>query len=157
MTSSFGDGEFPCVAYHPHDRYYRSPRSLALMERLFLVLAAAHGVLAVALGAFGAHGLKSRLEGLADGAQRLAWWETGAHYHLTHALAVGLVAFLASRSTGTSTMVAGIALNVGILLFSGSLYAMTLTGIRGLGAVTPIGGVALLVGWLAVLVAALRM
>jgi len=126
------------------------------MERLFLVLAAVNGFLAVSLGAFGAHGLKSRLEGLADGAQRLAWWETAAHYHLTHALAVGLAAFLASRSASTSTVVAGVAFNAGILLFCGSLYAMTLTGIRGLGAVTPIGGVALLVGWLAVLVAAVR-
>lgn len=127
------------------------------MERLFLVLAAVNGFLAVALGAFGAHGLKSRLEGLADSAQRLAWWETAAHYHLTHALAVGLAAFLVSRGGSTSTVVAGIAFNAGILLFCGSLYAMTLTGIRGLGAVTPIGGVALLVGWLAVLVAAVRL
>ena len=71
------------------------------------MLCAANGFLAVALGAFGAHGLKNRLEGLADGVQRLAWWETAAHYHLTHALALGLAAFLAGKSGSAAASVAG--------------------------------------------------
>ena len=126
------------------------------MERTFLILAAGNGFLAVALGAFGAHGMKSRLEVLEEGAQRLAWWETAAHYQLTHALALGLSAYLLSRNGGRAARLSGIAFSVGIVLFSGSLYAMTLTGIRGLGAITPLGGVALLVGWGAALACALR-
>ncbi|MBE0565431.1 MAG: DUF423 domain-containing protein, partial [Krumholzibacteria bacterium] len=117
--------------------------------RMFMLLAGINGFLAVALGAFGAHGLKNRLSALPDGAQRLEWWQTAAHYHLAHALALGLVALLASRLATDAALprTAGWAFQLGILLFSGSLYAMTLTGIRALGAVTPVGGVALLVGW----------
>jgi uncharacterized membrane protein YgdD (TMEM256/DUF423 family) len=125
------------------------------MERLFLVLSGAYGFLAVALGAFGAHGLKTRLNGLPDGAQRLVWWETGAHYHLAHALAIALAAYLAARTGSAAATVAGFCFAGGVLLFSGSLYVMTLTGTRMLGAVTPFGGLLLLVGWGAVLVAAL--
>jgi uncharacterized membrane protein YgdD (TMEM256/DUF423 family) len=127
------------------------------MERIFLVLAGVNGMLAVGLGAFGAHGLKPRLQALADGAQRLGWWETAAHYHLMHALALGLSAQLAARSTGVAAQVAGVCFVGGILLFSGSLYAMTLTGMRALGAVTPIGGLMFLAGWAAVVAAALRL
>lgn len=126
------------------------------MERLFLILAGVNGFLAVALGAFGAHGLKSKLGSLADGAERLAWWETAAHYHLAHALALGLAAYLSARATGTASQIAGLAFAAGIVLFSGSLYAMTLSGVRALGAVTPLGGLCLLVGWVAVVVAAVR-
>jgi uncharacterized membrane protein YgdD (TMEM256/DUF423 family) len=127
------------------------------MERTLLVLAGVQGFLAVALGAFGAHGLKARLGGLADGAQRLAWWETAAHYHLAHALAIGLSALLVSRApSSAAASVAGFCFTGGILLFSGSLYAMTLTGVRALGAVTPLGGLLLLAGWAAVVIAALR-
>lgn len=125
------------------------------MERFALLASGAFGFLAVALGAFGAHGLKTKLGPLADGAQRLEWWNTGAHYQAIHALALGLVAYLASRSTGTSVSVAAYAFIVGIILFSGSLFVMTLTGIRALGAVTPLGGLAFLVGWAAVFVTAL--
>jgi uncharacterized membrane protein YgdD (TMEM256/DUF423 family) len=120
------------------------------------VLAAVNGFVAVALGAFGAHGLKARLAALADGAQRLAWWETAAHYHLMHALAIGLSAYLAARAPGAAAHASGFCFAAGIVLFSGSLYAMTLTGVRVLGAVTPIGGLLLLAGWAAVLIAALR-
>lgn len=126
------------------------------MERLFLVLAAINGFAAVALGAFGAHGLKARLAALADGAQRLAWWETAAHYHLMHALAIGLSAYVAARSPGAAAHASGFCFLAGIVLFSGSLYAMTLSGVRALGAVTPLGGLLLLAGWAAVLIAALR-
>jgi len=128
-----------------------------MTQRLALLLASAFGFLGVALGAFGAHGLKARLAPLADGVQRLEWWNTGAHYQLIHALALGLVALLFTRSSATSLVVAAWSFCTGILLFSGSLYAMTLTGIRVLGAVTPFGGVGFLVGWAALFVTALRL
>src|SRR6185312_11690078 len=102
------------------------------MDRSLLLLAAVLGFLGVALGAFGAHGLKKRLGGLPDGEQRLAWWQTGAQYHLVHALAVGLASVVAPRA-GAGTVAGGL-FGVGIVLFSGSLYVMTLTGKRGLGA-----------------------
>ena len=112
--------------------------------RWLLLLSALNGFLAVA---FGAHGLKSRLASVADGAQRLDWWHTAAQYHLAHALAIGLAAVLLGRVPVAGAQPAGIAFLCGILLFSGSLYTMTLTGVRALGAVTPIGGLAFLVGW----------
>jgi uncharacterized membrane protein YgdD (TMEM256/DUF423 family) len=127
------------------------------MERIFVLAAGINGFLAVALGAFGAHGLKGRMAELADGAQRLAWWDTGSQYHITHALALGLAAYLAQRTGATSAMVAGYAFLVGILLFCGSLYVMTLTGTRALGAITPLGGLGFLVGWGAIVVAALQL
>jgi uncharacterized membrane protein YgdD (TMEM256/DUF423 family) len=124
------------------------------MERLSFVLAGVNGFLAVALGAFGAHGLKARMAALADGAQRLAWWETAAHYQLAHALALGLCAQLIARGGGRAGEIAVWSFTGGVALFSGSLYAMTLTGVRGLGAVTPIGGLLLLAGWGALIAAA---
>ena len=127
------------------------------MERFALLGSAVLGFFAVALGAFGAHGLKAKLAPLADGAQRLEWWATGTQYQAIHALALGLVAYLASRSSATSVGVAAIAFIVGAVLFSGSLYVMTLSGLRWLGAVTPFGGLAFLVGWAAVFVAALSL
>lgn len=126
------------------------------MDRVLLVASGVAGFLAVAFGAFGAHGLKGRLEGLEDGALRLSWWQTGAQYHLAHALAIAVAAWLASRGGGTAASVSGFSFMAGIVLFSGSLYVMTLTGVRALGAVTPIGGLAFLIGWAAVVVAALR-
>ena len=122
-----------------------------------LVLACTNGLLAVLLGAFGAHGLKTRLSGLPDGALRLEWWQTASHYHLTHALALGLAALLASRVSGTLPGWAGGCFTAGIVLFSGSLYVMTLTGFRALGAVTPLGGLLLCAGWAVCGWAALRM
>lgn len=124
------------------------------MHRQFLVVASMLGFAAVALGAFGAHGLTSRLAPLADGAQRMEWWKTAALYHLTHALALALSAGLLGETRAGK--VACMAFCVGIALFSGSLYAMTLSGVRWLGAVTPLGGLALLVGWAALTVAAFR-
>ena len=123
-------------------------------ERWSLILAALNGFLAVACGAFGAHGLKGKLGALADGAQRLGWWETAAQYQLAHALALGLSAHLIARGGAGAGGIAVWSFAGGIALFSGSLYAMTLTGVRTLGAVTPIGGLLLLVGWSALLVAA---
>lgn len=111
----------------------------------WLMVSSASGFLAVALGAFGAHGLQSRLEGMADGAKRLAWWQTAAHYHLMHALALAVVALLIAKAP--QARFAGYAFTFGTLLFSGSLYAMTLGGPRVLGAITPLGGLGFLAGW----------
>jgi uncharacterized membrane protein YgdD (TMEM256/DUF423 family) len=126
------------------------------MQRFFRMACAANGFLAVALGAFGAHGLKSHLAPLADAARRLEWWETASHYHLFHALALGLVAVWAERMPSRGLRLAGNAILTGIVLFSGSLYAMTLSGQTGLGAITPFGGAALLLGWGALFVGAAR-
>jgi uncharacterized membrane protein YgdD (TMEM256/DUF423 family) len=115
----------------------------------------------VALGAFGAHGLEKQLQLLgreANLSQRVAWFETGVRYHLYHALALVAVAALARTSASGAYQVAAIAFLLGIALFSGSLYAMTFgeDSWRKLGAVTPLGGLAFLVGWVCVAVAAWR-
>lgn len=96
------------------------------------------GALGVLLGAFGAHGLKD----VVTDPHLLEVWETGARYHLIHALALCAVAAHPRRPNG-----AGIAFVAGMVLFSGSLYVMTLTGMRWLGAVTPLGGLSFIVGW----------
>jgi len=125
--------------------------------RTWFLLAGVNGFLAVALGAFGAHGLQSARADAPEAARRLEWWRTAAQYHLAHALALGLVAVLAVHAPGRLTITAGWAFQAGIVLFCGSLYAMTLTGVRSLGAVTPLGGLGFLVGWALVALAALRM
>ena len=122
------------------------------MHRPFLTVAASLGALAVMLGAFGAHGLRKSLAPLADGALRLEWWHTAAQYHLAHALALGLVAAVAAD--GRAGRISCIAFVAGITVFSGSLYIMALSGQRWLGAITPLGGLALIVGWLSFAVAA---
>jgi len=121
-----------------------------------MMMAAANGFMAVAMGAFGAHGLKKQLAALPDLAQRLEWWETAARYQMYHALALGLLAVLATRVTWGGTTAAGWAFQLGILFFSGSLYVMTVTGWRMLGAVTPLGGLGLLTGWVLLFLAAAR-
>lgn len=127
------------------------------MDRILGALSGVFGFLAVALGAFGAHGLRSYLANLPDGEQRRAWWETAAHYHLTHALAIGLCALLVSRTAShTVGSVAGLCFTFGVVLFSGSLYAMTLGAPRWLGAITPFGGLLMLAGWAAFALAAYR-
>ncbi len=115
------------------------------------------GALGVVFGAFGAHGLRARLDALPDGALRRGWWETAAHYHLIHALAIAVAGYLVSRAGSTAATISGISFAFGILLFCGSLYAMTLTGVRGLGAVTPIGGLLFIVGWVSLAVSAWEM
>src|SRR3954463_13030943 len=102
---------------------------------------AINAFLAVAAGAFGAHGLKARIS-----ADMLAVFETGARYHMYHALGLLAVAWL-SATRGVSANVAGACMLAGIVLFSGSLYALALSGVRALGAITPLGGLAFLVGW----------
>jgi uncharacterized membrane protein YgdD (TMEM256/DUF423 family) len=116
----------------------------------FLRTAAILGALAVGLGAFGAHGLKERLS-----PEMLTIYEVGVRYHMYHALALLAVA-LAPQGLWSSaaTTTACWAWLVGILIFSGSLYALALTQVRWLGAITPIGGVAFIVGWIALAVAA---
>lgn len=113
------------------------------MLRVFLSLAAFAGFTGVALGAFAAHGLKGRLS-----PEYLAVFQTGVHYQLVHALALFGVALLTLHLPSRLLAGAGWAFVLGILLFSGSLYALTLSGIGTLGIITPFGGVAFLVGWL---------
>lgn len=126
------------------------------MQTFLRSACAVNGFLGVALGAFGAHGLKARLADVSDAARRLEWWQTASHYHLFHALALGILASWAAREEDRALLFAGGAMVTGIVLFSGSLYAMTLTGQTGLGIVTPFGGLALLLGWSALLVSALK-
>jgi uncharacterized membrane protein YgdD (TMEM256/DUF423 family) len=104
-------------------------------------LAGVLGFLGVALGAFGAHALKSRLV-----PDMLAVWHTAVLYHLVHALAL-LALGLYAKITGTDILWGALGFAFGIVLFSGSLYALALTGIRPLGAITPFGGIAFLLGW----------
>lgn len=99
--------------------------------------------LAVAFGAFGAHGLKNVLSDAAK-----ITFETGVRYHLIHGLALMTVAWAASRENSQLVTTAGFSFVAGIVLFSGSLYLLSLTGIRLWGAVTPFGGLAFLIGWL---------
>jgi uncharacterized membrane protein YgdD (TMEM256/DUF423 family) len=127
------------------------------VERLFLLLAGVNGFLGVLLGAFGAHGLRGSLANAADGARRIEVWETAARYQMIHALALALVAYLGTRTPGNVPNVAGYLFQAGILIFSGSLYALSLTGVRALGAITPIGGLCLLAGWGAFVMAASRL
>jgi uncharacterized membrane protein YgdD (TMEM256/DUF423 family) len=113
------------------------------LDRLFFVLGSASAGIAVALGAFGAHALKARLS-----PDMLAVYETGVRYQMFHALALLAVAWASTRWPHSAAVTAsGWLFVVGTVLFSGSLYALSLTGVRGLGAVTPIGGVAWLIGW----------
>lgn len=114
------------------------------MEKTFVVLGALSGFVAVAAGAFGAHALKARL-----GPDLLAVFETGARYQMFHALALVASGWASARFPGAAASAAGCLFLAGTLLFSGSLYALALTGVRALGAVTPVGGVAFLGGWLA--------
>ena len=116
--------------------------------RAWLAACSISAFLAVALGAFGAHGLQARLADAADAAKRLSWWQTAAQYHLLHALALGLVALTVARAPAIPALrFAGFAFCFGTLLFSGSLYVMALGGPRWLGAVTPLGGLGFLAGW----------
>ena len=121
------------------------------MDKTFLLIGAGAGFLAVALGAFGAHGLRARLS-----PDMLAVFETGVRYHMYHALALLAVAWAASRWPESSAGTAGWAFIIGIVVFSGSLYILSFTGMRWLGAITPIGGVAFLLGWLLLAWAAWR-
>ncbi|HYR11958.1 MAG TPA: DUF423 domain-containing protein [Longimicrobium sp.] len=114
------------------------------MHRTFWTLGCVFGFLAVAAGAFGAHALRARL-----GAEMLAVWETAARYQMYHALALLAVAVAAARSPAGGWTAAGWLFTAGIAIFCGSLYLLAFTGTRWLGAVTPIGGLCFLAGWVA--------
>jgi uncharacterized membrane protein YgdD (TMEM256/DUF423 family) len=120
------------------------------MDRTFLLIGALAGAAGVGLGAFGAHGLRGRLS-----PEMLAVFETGVRYHMYHALALVATAVLAGRLDGRFVTAAGWLFTSGIVLFSGSLYVLALTGVGILGAITPIGGLAFLAGWTCLALAAL--
>ena len=120
------------------------------MDRTFLLIAGLAGAIGVGLGAFGAHGLRSRLS-----PEMLAVFETGVRYHMYHTLALLLVAVLITRVESRLLPIAGWSFTAGIVLFSGSLYVLALSGITILGAVTPFGGLAFLIGWICLALAAL--
>ena len=119
-----------------------------MQPRLFFSIGCALAFTGVALGAFGAHALKVRLA-----PEQLATFEVGVRYQLIHALALLAVAWACTRWSGRAAQASGWLFVAGTVLFSGSLYLSTLAGVRGLGLVTPIGGAALLAGWLCLLVA----
>jgi uncharacterized membrane protein YgdD (TMEM256/DUF423 family) len=114
------------------------------MERAFLLLAALAGFIGVALGAFGAHALKRTLT-----PEMLAVFETGVRYQMYHAFALVAAAWAESRWHARAFRLAGWLFVAGILVFSGSLYALAFTGVKMFGAVTPLGGLAFLAGWAA--------
>lgn len=117
----------------------------------WFAVGSALGALGVMLGAFGAHGLRSRLT-----PEMLAIFETAVRYHLFHALALLATAWAISRWPNAWTHAAGWLFLAGVVVFSGSLYVLSMAGVRWLGAVTPIGGAALIAGWLALAWGVLR-
>jgi uncharacterized membrane protein YgdD (TMEM256/DUF423 family) len=123
------------------------------MERTFMISGSIVMFLGVAAGAFGAHGLSAHF-GRFPNLQPA--FDTAVRYHLIHGLALLAVAFAAGRWPGALTHLAGYLFLAGLILFSGSLYVLSLTGIRRLGAITPFGGIAFLAGWLCLAAAALR-
>ncbi len=121
------------------------------MERLFVIIGALSGAIGVAAGAFGAHALRARVE-----PRLLEVFETGARYQMYHAIAMLAAAWVVTRFPGSLANASGWLFLAGTVLFSGSLYAMTLTGIRALGAITPLGGVCFIAGWGCLALAAMR-
>lgn len=121
------------------------------MDRLFFAIGSLSGFLAVLLGAFAAHGLKSQMS-----ADALATFEIGVRYQMVHALALLFVGLAYAKWPGTALAAGGWLFVAGTVIFSGSLYVLSVTGTRWLGAITPFGGVALLAGWLCLAWAVLR-
>jgi uncharacterized membrane protein YgdD (TMEM256/DUF423 family) len=122
------------------------------MARSFLILAALSGMLLVMLGAFGAHALEARVL-----PEQMIWWQKAVHYQGLHTLALFGVGLFALHYPGRALNMAGWLFLVGILLFSGSLYLLTLTGVSSLGMVTPFGGTAFIIGWFALFIAVWRL
>ncbi len=144
--------------------HFQAPvREIPRVSRLFLILGAFSAAISVAAGAFGAHALRARVE-----PRLLEVFETAARYQMYHALALIAVSLVLARSGGVTAAVlrpppgnslvvaSGWCFVIGTVLFSGSLYAMTFTGVRALGAITPLGGVAFIAGWICLAVAAVR-
>lgn len=122
------------------------------MMKAFIILGAINGFLAVALGAFGAHGLEPRLT-----ERMMDVWEKGVDYQMFHTMGLFIVAFATNKWSGSSAIKwSGIMMFIGIILFSGSLYALSTTGITKLGMITPLGGVSFLAGWILLAVAAAK-
>lgn len=121
-----------------------------MSSRFWLIVAGLSGAIGVTMGAFGAHGLEKRLVELGT----LDAYNVGAQYQMYHTLALLGVAWIADRGTSKSLQAAGWAFLIGNVLFSGSLYVLGVTGIKALGAVTPLGGTAYIVGWVLLLPAA---
>ena len=119
------------------------------MDKFWIWMGALNAFLSVAAGAFGAHGLKERVD-----ASLIEVWKTGAQYQMYHALGMLAVAFVAAQKPAAAW--AGWAMLGGIVLFSGSLYVMTLTGMRWLGAITPFGGLSFLAAWAILAIVAIR-
>ena len=120
----------------------------------FIIAGAVNAAIAVAFGAFGAHALKEKLS-----EHYLAVWETAVQYQMFHAIGLLVIGILMSSSLfGASTQLtwAGYLLLAGIIIFSGSLYVLSLSGIGILGAITPIGGVAFIAGWIMLIIAAVK-
>lgn len=124
---------------------------LSRMDRLWLALGAVNAFLSVALGAFAAHGLRARVS-----PDLVVVFETGARYQMYHALGLLAVGLLSLHRPSGLLHASGWAMLGGIVIFSGSLYALTLSGVRALGAITPLGGLAFLLGWALFLIASLR-
>ena len=119
------------------------------MSKLYLLIAAVYGFLAVALGAFGAHGLKQKLS-----VDMLAVYQTGVQYHFYHTLALfGVALLMLQLPQSTALRWSALLFCIGIAIFSGSLYVLAISGIRWLGAITPLGGVAFLAGWIMLAIA----
>ena len=112
---------------------------------MWIAIAALSGALAVVAGAFGAHGLRARVA-----VEQLSAWSTASEYHLLHSVVLLALALHAARS-GASVLAPAVLFTAGIVLFSGSLYLLVLTGQRWLGPVTPLGGLLLIGGWLSLL------
>jgi len=113
------------------------------MTKMFLIIASINGFLAVSLGAFAAHGLRERLS-----PELMNTFQTGVQYHMYHSLALfGIGLLVINYPNATLPRISGYLFLLGIVLFSGSLYLLSVTGIRWLGAITPLGGVALLAAW----------
>lgn len=122
------------------------------MSSFWLCVSAVYGLLGVALGAFGAHALRARVP-----LESLAIWKTAVEYQFYHAFALALVGLLLRSGMGGRAFdLAGAGFALGVLVFSGSLYALVLSQVRVLGAVTPIGGVLLMLGWSALLYGLIR-
>lgn len=121
------------------------------MLKIFIVLGSLNAFLSVVLGAFGAHGLKNKLS-----PEMLAIYQTGVQYHMYHAIGLILIGMLAYWLDPSTLNWAGWSLLIGIILFSGSLYVLSISGIKWLGAITPLGGLAFLIGWLLIVIAAFR-
>lgn len=122
------------------------------MLKLFLILGSINAALSVALGAFGAHGLEGKVS-----ERLLEVWKTGVSYQMFHSIGIIVVAFAIDKWQGLPMLDwAGWAMFIGIVLFSGSLYTMTLTGITKLGMITPFGGLAFIVGWIFLIISVYR-